>query len=123
MSVRDRFADLHAGLRCLPDRHGWRKVALELGWPLPLMLVVAHLGALVRFAPEGDASTLLRLGATLLIVPALAEELEFIGRRKRPQISSAVEISKTAIAPRTAPPRLRANKSFSLIYPGVRLCP
>ena len=79
MIVRDRFADLLAGLLCPPDRRGWLKVGLELGWSLPLMLVVAHLGGLVHFAPEGDASILLRLGATLLIAPALGEELLFRG--------------------------------------------
>jgi uncharacterized protein len=79
MDVRDRFAGLLAGLRCLPDRRGWLKVALELGWSLPLMLVVAHLGGLVHVDPAGDASTLLRLGATLLIAPALGEELLFRG--------------------------------------------
>lgn len=79
MDVRERFADLGAGLRCLPNRRGWRKVALELGWSLPLMLVVAHLGGLVRFDPAGDATTLLLLGATLFVAPALGEELLFRG--------------------------------------------
>ena len=77
--MRIRLADLLAGLRCLPDRRGWQKVALELGWSLPLMLVVAHLGGLVRFDPAGDATTLLLLGATLLIAPAFGEELLFRG--------------------------------------------
>lgn len=79
MLLRDRLADLLCGLRCLPDRRGWLRVAVELGWALPLMLVVAHSGGLVRYAPERDATILIGLGATLLISPAFGEEVLFRG--------------------------------------------
>jgi predicted Abi (CAAX) family protease len=66
-------------LRCWPDRRGWRRVLVELGWALPLLLVVAHLGGLLRLVAPPDASTFLALAATLLLAPALGEELLFRG--------------------------------------------
>ena len=77
--IRARLADLAAALRHLPSAAGWGRAALELGWAVPLMLLVAHLGGLVRLQSPPDASTALGLAATLLVVPALGEELMFRG--------------------------------------------
>ena len=77
--MRGRFTDLAAGLRTWPDRHGWRRVLLELGWALPVLLVVAHSGGLVRPVDPPDPSMVVQLAATLLLAPALGEELIFRG--------------------------------------------
>jgi len=77
--IRARLADLAAGLRSVPGLAGWGRAALELGWAVPLMLIVAHLGGLVRFQAPPDAITSLGLAATLFVAPALGEELLFRG--------------------------------------------
>src|SRR5690606_12311708 len=46
-------------------------------WAVPLLLLVAYAGGLVRIAEPPDSAALLRLAATLLIAPALGEELLF----------------------------------------------
>ena len=43
------------------------------------MLLLGHIGDLVRFAPLIDASTLAALAATLFFAPALGEEVLFRG--------------------------------------------
>ena len=87
MSLLGRLADVAAALRHLPGVAGWRRAGVELLWALPLMLLFAHLGDLVRFDPVADASTLAALAATLFFAPALGEELLFRGLiipRERP---------------------------------------
>ena len=79
MSIKRRLADLLAGLRHLPDRAGWRAVAVELAWALPLLLIVAHVGGLARLQSPPAASTAAMLAATLFVIPALLEELLFRG--------------------------------------------
>ena len=86
-----RLADLAAALRTFPDRRGWVRVLLELGWALPLLLVVAHLGGLIRVQSPPDAITMLGLAATLFVVPALGEEILFRGLlipRDRPGVGA-----------------------------------
>jgi predicted Abi (CAAX) family protease len=85
--MRSRLADLAAGLRTGPGLSGWGRAGLELGWAVPLMLVVAHLGGLIRIQSPPDAITMLGLAATLFLAPALGEELLFRGLlipRERP---------------------------------------
>lgn len=85
--MRSRFADLAAGLRTVPGLFGWSRAALEFLWAVPLLLVVAHLGGLVRLQSPPEASTALALAATLFLAPAFGEELLFRGlliRRDRP---------------------------------------
>jgi uncharacterized protein len=77
--LRNRFADLAASLRDWPSLAGWGRAGLELVWAVPLMLVLAHLGGLVRWEGPPDLNTSLRLAASLFIVPALGEELLFRG--------------------------------------------
>jgi predicted Abi (CAAX) family protease len=74
-----RLADLAAALAHLPSPRVWARGALELLWALPLLLVVAHLGGIIRWNPPEDATTLFALGATLFLAPALGEELLFRG--------------------------------------------
>ena len=77
--MRRRLADLFDGLRFRPGAAGWGRAALELGWALPLMLVVAHLGGLIRLQSPPDANTAVGLAATLFVVPTLGEEMLFRG--------------------------------------------
>ena len=77
MPLHARLSDLAAGLRTLPGRAGWGRAALEAAWALPLMLLVAHAGGLVRFG--ADPSMSLGLAASLFLAPALGEELLFRG--------------------------------------------
>ena len=74
-----RLADLAAGLRSWPGFAGWCRAGLELGWAIPCLLIVAHLGGLVRLQFPPDAITTLGLAATLFVAPALGEELLFRG--------------------------------------------
>ena len=74
-----RLRDLGTGLRRWPGLYGWRRTAFELAWVLPLMLVVAHLGGLVRYGELPEASTAAALAASLFVAPALGEELLFRG--------------------------------------------
>lgn len=86
--MRRRFADLLAGLSTVPAAAGWLRAGLELGWAFPLLLVVAHLGGLLRASSPPDANTTLGLAATLFVAPALGEELLFRGLlipRDRPE--------------------------------------
>jgi predicted Abi (CAAX) family protease len=59
--IRARLADLAAALRQVPGPAGWARAALELGWALPLMLLLAHLGGLIRLQSPPDAITALTL--------------------------------------------------------------
>ncbi len=89
--IRARLADLAAGLRHVPGAAGWGRAGLELGWALPLMLLLAHLGGLIRLQSPPDATTALGLAATLFVAPALGEELLFRGLlvpRDRPTIAA-----------------------------------
>ena len=79
MSLLGRLADVAAALRHFPDAAGWGRAALELGWALPLMLLVAHLNGLIRLQSPPQATTALALAATLFVAPALGEELLFRG--------------------------------------------
>ena len=79
MSLLGRPGEIAAALRHIPDLAGWRRAGVEFLWALPLMLLVAHLGDLVRFDPVADASTLAALAATLFFAPAFGEELLFRG--------------------------------------------
>ena len=86
-----RIADLRAALVTLPGLAGWLRAGLELGWSIPCLLVVAHIGGLVRLQSPPDATTALALAASLFIAPALGEELLFRGLlipRDRPSGSS-----------------------------------
>ena len=83
-----RFADLADGLRRWPGVAGWGRAGLELGWAIPCLLVVAHLGGLVRLQSPPDTITAVGLAATLFVAPALGEELLFRGLlipRERPR--------------------------------------
>ena len=89
--MRRRLADLADGLRTIPGRSGWGRAGLELGWAVPLMLVVAHFGGLIRIQSPPDAITMLGLAATLFLAPALGEELLFRGLlipRGRPTVAA-----------------------------------
>lgn len=77
--MRARIADIRAALRQWPGIRDWARTALELAWALPLMLVVAHAGGLVRRSDPPEPITMIGLGATLLAAPALGEELLFRG--------------------------------------------
>ena len=89
--IRARLADLAAGLRHVPGAASWGRAGLELGWALPLMLLLAHFGGLIRLQSPPDATTVLALAATLFVAPALGEELLFRGLlvpRDRPTIAA-----------------------------------
>jgi predicted Abi (CAAX) family protease len=77
--MRRRFADLVSALRHIPGAAGWGRAGLELGWAIPCLLVVAHLGGLLRLQAPPDASTAVMLAATLFVAPALGEEVLFRG--------------------------------------------
>jgi len=92
-----RLADAIAGLRCWPGPRGWGRAALELAWAIPLLLLVAHLGGLIRLGGSPDPITSLQLAATLFFVPALGEELLFraliIPRKARRQWWLALSVA------------------------------
>ena len=77
--MKNRLADLIAGLRCLPGRAGWGRAGLELAWALPSILIVAWAGGLVGWHGAPEASTAAPLAASLFLAPALGEELLFRG--------------------------------------------
>ena len=77
--MKARLADALAGLRRLPDARGWRRAGFEFAWALPAMVLLAHLGGFVAWHGLPSASTAATLAATLLIAPALGEELLFRG--------------------------------------------
>ena len=79
MWIKQRLTDLAAGLRRLPDKRGWRSVGLELAWALPLLLIVAHATGLALLQSPPAPGTVAMLGASLLVMPALLEELLFRG--------------------------------------------
>jgi predicted Abi (CAAX) family protease len=71
------LADSLAAIATLPGADGRRRALIETAWALPLLLIVAHVGGLLRPGIETDATTALTLAATLFVVPALGEELLF----------------------------------------------
>ncbi len=75
--MKGRLTDTLDAVRHMPDRRGWWRVAAELLWAVPVLLLVAYAGDLVRIVQPPDSAALLRLGGTLLIAPALGEELLF----------------------------------------------
>ena len=86
--MNGRLGDVVASVRHLPDRRGWLRVAAELLWAMPLLLLIAYAGGLARIVEPPDSAALLQLGATLLVAPALGEELLFraaIIPRERPR--------------------------------------
>ena len=66
-----------AAIRALPGIIGWGRAVMELAWAVPLLLIVAHLGGVLRPGIRADATTALTLAATLFVIPALGEELLF----------------------------------------------
>jgi uncharacterized protein len=86
-----RLADIAQALRHVPRRSDWRRTALELAWAVPVLLVVACFGGLIRWVEPPDATGFWRLAAVLFIAPALGEELLFRGLlipRRSPDIRS-----------------------------------
>ena len=77
--LKARLADVYCALRHPPPRSGWSRAGLELCWALPLMLLVAYAGGLVRLQGAPDLSTIVGLAATLVVAPAMGEELLFRG--------------------------------------------
>ena len=75
--MNGRLGDVVASVRHLPDRRGWLRVVAELLWAMPLLLLIAYAGGLARIVEPPDSAALLQLGATLLVAPALGEELLF----------------------------------------------
>src|SRR5687768_9170318 len=75
--MNGRLAEIVASVRHMPDRRGWLRAAAELLWAAPLLLLVAYAGGLARIAEPPDRAALWRLGVTLLVAPALGEELLF----------------------------------------------
>jgi predicted Abi (CAAX) family protease len=71
------LADSLAAIRTLPGIDGWRRTLVETALALPLLLIVAHIGGLLRPGLPTDATTALTLAATLFVIPALGEELLF----------------------------------------------
>jgi predicted Abi (CAAX) family protease len=71
------LADSLAAIRTLPGLDGWRRTLIEIAWAIPSLLIVAHLGGLLRPGIAADATTALTLAATLFVVPALGEEVLF----------------------------------------------
>ena len=77
--LRTRIADICAALRHVPGSAGWVRAAAELCWAVPLMLVVAYAGGLVRLQAPSEPAVLLSLAAMLFVAPALGEEILFRG--------------------------------------------
>jgi predicted Abi (CAAX) family protease len=75
--VRKRLTDVAAALRYWPRREHWGRTGLELAWAVPILLLLAYAGDLVRPIRALGAMQLAGLGVTLLFVPALGEELIF----------------------------------------------
>lgn len=76
---RRRLSDLVASLRQVPGREDWRLAGRELAWALPLMLVAAYAGGLVRVGSSPEIGAGLTLAFTRFVAPALGEELLFRG--------------------------------------------
>jgi len=64
-------------LRTWPDRGNWRRVALELLWAVPLLLLIGWFAGLVSPSQPPTAAELGGLALILLVAPALGEELLF----------------------------------------------
>jgi predicted Abi (CAAX) family protease len=77
VQMNTRVADAWAAVCHLPDRREWLGAGLELLWAVPLIALVAHSGDLVTPGVSPDTGTLAQLGVTLLVAPALGEELLF----------------------------------------------
>ncbi|WHU01513.1 CPBP family glutamic-type intramembrane protease [Sphingomonas sp. NIBR02145] len=70
---------LHAALVTWPDARGWRAVGRELLWGLPLIALLAFATGLAHFDPMPFGLPWLGVFFTLMLVPALGEELVFRG--------------------------------------------
>ena len=77
--LKARLADIFRALRHWPDLSGWRQAGLELCWALPLMLLAAYAGGLVRLQSPPEARAIAGLATILFITPTLGEELLFRG--------------------------------------------
>lgn len=77
--LKARLADIYRALRHWPDLSGWRQAGLELCWALPLMLLAAYAGGLVRLQDPSDLVTIIALAFALVVAPALGEEVLFRG--------------------------------------------
>ena len=75
--MKGRAYDVLAALRTWPDGSSWRRVAVELLWALPLLLLIGWCAALISPEPPPPAAELSRLALVLLVAPALGEELLF----------------------------------------------
>ncbi|WP_166040604.1 CPBP family glutamic-type intramembrane protease [Sphingosinicella sp. YJ22] len=75
--MRKRTQDILAALRTWPDRAGWWRAAMELLWSLPLLLLIAWCAGLIAPATPPPAEEFALLALTLLVAPALGEELLF----------------------------------------------
>lgn len=94
--MRAAFADLRAGLTRLPDRASWKRVAIELGWAVPPLLLIAWTGGLIRPNAPPDPATMIQLAAFLFVIPALGEEIVFRGLLIRRHRGGTVLISTVA---------------------------
>lgn len=72
-----RADDVLAALRTWPGGAEWKRAGMELLWAIPLLLLIAWPGGMISPASPPAAGELARLAATLLIAPALGEELLF----------------------------------------------
>lgn len=68
---------LRAALSTWPDAPGWKRVARELLWGLPLIALLAFTTGLARFEPMPFGPSWLAFFFGLMLVPALGEELVF----------------------------------------------
>jgi uncharacterized protein len=75
--IRSRLRDVWRAMRCWPDRAGWLRAGRELGWAVPLLLLTAYVGGLIEPTGPSNVQRLAVLAVSLLIFPALGEELLF----------------------------------------------
>ncbi|MBB4099653.1 CPBP family glutamic-type intramembrane protease [Sphingomonas kyeonggiensis] len=68
---------LQAALATWPDTSGWKRIARELLWGLPLIGLLAFATGLARFDPMPFGTSWLGFFFGLMLVPALGEELLF----------------------------------------------
>lgn len=68
---------LHAALATWSDPRGWRAVARELLWGLPLIALLAFATGLAHFDPMPFGARWLGFFFGLMLVPVLGEELVF----------------------------------------------
>jgi uncharacterized protein len=78
-ALRERVDGMARGLSTRLDGVGRRRVAIELAWSLPLLLIVALLGDIARLQEPPESLAAVRLAVLLFMAPALGEELIFRG--------------------------------------------